>query len=111
MALAKARKPLESYKEPEKLTWPVWREILGTWHFYVFPALFTCMGLAGQPSNSMGFWLKAYNARKPKSYTIPQINVVGLSRSLVGPHAETIVSDADLRCPGPLWLDDVLAER
>ncbi|WWC98827.1 hypothetical protein V866_005720 [Kwoniella sp. B9012] len=75
IALAKARKPLESYQKSQPLTWRAWREILTSWEIYVFPTLFTCMGLCSNPSTSMGFWFKAWNKIKPNSYSVSQINI------------------------------------
>ncbi|WWC71774.1 uncharacterized protein I206_105733 [Kwoniella pini CBS 10737] len=73
--LARVRKPLESYEKNPPLNWHVWRGILTTWHIWVFPTLFTFMGLCSNPSTSMGFWFKAWNTIKPHSYSVSQINI------------------------------------
>lgn len=74
IALGRARKPLESFKAPEKLSLAHFKRVIGTWQLYWFAALFVLQGLASQPSASMAFWLKSYNTIKPGSYTVAQIN-------------------------------------
>lgn len=84
IALGRARKPLESFKAPEKLSLAHFKRVIGTWQLYWFAALFVLQGLASQPSASMAFWLKSYNTIKPGSYTVAQINTVRTFNSACG---------------------------
>ncbi|KAI8207772.1 Pantothenate transporter liz1 [Colletotrichum sp. SAR 10_76] len=72
--LARDRNPKEGRVKQGAFTWAQAKRCVTTPDIFLLWLISVCNSVAHMPSDSMAFWFKAWNTKKPGSYTVPQIS-------------------------------------
>ncbi|KAF2807568.1 MFS general substrate transporter [Mytilinidion resinicola] len=72
--IARDRNPREGRVKQGRFTRKQMKRWLLTPDIWLLWVISICNSIGNQPSGSMAFWLKAWNKKHPKSFTVPQIN-------------------------------------